>query len=102
VAVENRSTYLVSPRRLTGVNFSCDSLSVCYRLIPPIPWNNQCTRIFAFRAPHFSITNPRRIIMLKLNASYSKKVSSDAKFSSESYLACIEVELPTGMTTSEQ
>jgi hypothetical protein len=39
--------------------------------------------------------------MLKLNASYSKKVPSDAKFSSESYLACIEVELPTGMTTSE-
>ncbi len=39
--------------------------------------------------------------MLKLNASYSKKVPAEGKFSSESYLACIEVELPTGMTTSE-
>lgn len=39
--------------------------------------------------------------MLKLNASYSKKVPTDEKFSSESYLACIEVELPHGLTSSE-
>lgn len=39
--------------------------------------------------------------MLKLNASYSKKVPTDEKFSSESYLACIEVELPHGLTTKE-
>ncbi len=34
--------------------------------------------------------------MIKLNASYSKKVPAQQKYSSESYLACIEVELPTG------
>ena len=39
--------------------------------------------------------------MLKLNASYSKKVPSDEPFSSQSYLACIEIELPTGQTTQE-
>lgn len=39
--------------------------------------------------------------MLKLNASYSKKVPTPEKFSSESYLACIEVELPTGQTTQQ-
>ena len=39
--------------------------------------------------------------MLKLNASYSKKVPTPEKFSSESYLACIEVELPTGQTSQQ-
>ena len=39
--------------------------------------------------------------MIKLNASYSKKVPSDEKFSSQSYLACLEVELPTGQTTAQ-
>lgn len=39
--------------------------------------------------------------MLKLNASYSKKVPTNEKFSSQSFLASIEVELPHGMTTSE-
>lgn len=39
--------------------------------------------------------------MLKLNASYSKKVPSDEKYSSQSYLACLEVELPTGQTTQQ-
>ena len=39
--------------------------------------------------------------MLKLNASYSKKVPTQEKFSSESYLACIEVELPTGQTAQQ-
>jgi len=39
--------------------------------------------------------------MLKLNASYSKKVPTDQKFSSQSYLACLEVELPTGQTTAQ-
>jgi hypothetical protein len=39
--------------------------------------------------------------MLKLNASYSKKVPATEKFSSESYLACIEIELPTGQTAQE-
>lgn len=39
--------------------------------------------------------------MLKLNASYSKKVPTTEKFSSQSYLASIEVELPHGMTTAE-
>jgi hypothetical protein len=39
--------------------------------------------------------------MLKLNASYSKKVPTDQKFSSQSYLACLEVELPTGQTEQQ-
>ena len=39
--------------------------------------------------------------MLKLNASYSKKVPTNEKFSSQSFLASIEVELPHGMTTKE-
>ncbi len=39
--------------------------------------------------------------MLKLNASYSKKVPADEKFSSQSFLASIEVELPNGMTTTQ-
>lgn len=39
--------------------------------------------------------------MLKLNASYSKKVPTDQQFSSQSFLASIEVELPHGMTSRE-
>ena len=39
--------------------------------------------------------------MLKLNASYSKKVPADRKFSSQSYLACVEVELPAGLQEPE-
>ncbi len=39
--------------------------------------------------------------MLKLNASYSKKVPANEKFSSQSFLASIEVELPHGLTTRE-
>jgi hypothetical protein len=39
--------------------------------------------------------------MLKLNASYSKKVPTNEKFSSQSFLASIEVELPHGLTTQE-
>ena len=36
--------------------------------------------------------------MLKLNASYSKKVPADTEYSSQSYHASIEVELPDGLT----
>jgi len=39
--------------------------------------------------------------MIKLNASYSKKVPASEKYSSESYLACVEVELPTGASPQE-
>ena len=39
--------------------------------------------------------------MIKLNASYSKKVPADQDYSSKSFLACIEVELPTGATAKE-
>jgi hypothetical protein len=39
--------------------------------------------------------------MIKLNASYSKKVPADQDYSSKSYLACVEVELPTGATPQE-
>ena len=39
--------------------------------------------------------------MIKLNASYSKKVPAEQEYSSKSFLACIEVELPTGATAKE-
>jgi hypothetical protein len=39
--------------------------------------------------------------MIKLNASYSKKVPADQEYSSRSFLACVEVELPTGVSPEE-
>ena len=39
--------------------------------------------------------------MLKLNASYSKKVPADTEYSSQSYHASVEVELPDGLTTEQ-
>lgn len=39
--------------------------------------------------------------MLKLNASYSKKVPADGEFTSQSYHASIEVELPDGLSRNE-
>ncbi|MGE4564698.1 MAG: hypothetical protein AB7F32_07500 [Victivallaceae bacterium] len=39
--------------------------------------------------------------MLKLNASYSKKVPAEGEYSSQSYHACIEVELPDGLSQPE-
>ena len=39
--------------------------------------------------------------MIKLNASYSKKVPAEQDYSSKSFLACIEVELPANATTQE-
>jgi len=39
--------------------------------------------------------------MLKLNASYSKKVPAESEFSSQSYHASIEVELPDGLTQEQ-
>lgn len=39
--------------------------------------------------------------MIKLSASFSKKVPTDEPYSSQSYLACVEAELPSGMTESE-
>ena len=39
--------------------------------------------------------------MLKLNASYSKKVPAESEFSSQSYHASIEVELPDGLTQDQ-
>ena len=39
--------------------------------------------------------------MLKLNASYSKKVPADTEFSSQSFHASIEVELPDGLTQDQ-
>ena len=36
--------------------------------------------------------------MLKLNASYSKKVPAGEEYSSQSYHASVEVELPDGLT----
>ena len=36
--------------------------------------------------------------MLKLNASYSKKVPADGEYTSQSYHASIEVELPDGLS----
>ena len=39
--------------------------------------------------------------MLKLNASYSKKVPADGEYTSQSYHACIEVELPDGLSAEQ-
>ena len=39
--------------------------------------------------------------MLKLNASYSKKVPADTEYSSQSYHASVEVELPDSLTPDQ-
>ena len=39
--------------------------------------------------------------MLKLNASYSKKVPAESEYSSQSYHASIEVELPDGLSAEQ-
>ena len=39
--------------------------------------------------------------MLKLNASYSKKVPADTEYSSQSFHASVEIELPDGLTTDQ-
>ena len=39
--------------------------------------------------------------MLKLNASYSKKVPAEGEYSSQSYHASIEVELSDGLTANQ-
>ena len=39
--------------------------------------------------------------MLKLNASYSKKVPAESEYSSQSYHCTIEVELPDGLTSQQ-
>jgi len=39
--------------------------------------------------------------MLKLNASYSKKIPAQSEFSSQSYFASVEVELPDGLTQEQ-
>ena len=39
--------------------------------------------------------------MLKLNASYSKKVPADTEYSSQSYHASVEVELPDGLSPEQ-
>ena len=39
--------------------------------------------------------------MLKLNASYSKKVPADTEYSSQSFHASVEVELPDGLTPEQ-
>ena len=39
--------------------------------------------------------------MLKLNASYSKKVPAGEEYSSQSYHASVEVELPDGLTPDQ-
>lgn len=39
--------------------------------------------------------------MLKLNASYSKKVPAEGEYTSQSYHASIEVELPDGLSSEQ-
>ena len=39
--------------------------------------------------------------MLKLNASYSKKIPADTEYSSQSFHASVEVELPDGLTQEQ-
>ena len=43
----------------------------------------------------------RRMKMLKLNASYSKKIPAESDYSTQSYHASIEVELPDGLNSSQ-
>ena len=47
------------------------------------------------------ISERKETKMLKLNASYSKKVPAESEFSSQSYHASIEVELPDGLTQDQ-
>ncbi len=39
--------------------------------------------------------------MLKLNAAYSKKIPAEAEYSSKSYHASVEIELPDGLTPEQ-
>jgi hypothetical protein len=39
--------------------------------------------------------------MIKLNASFAKKVPAEQDYSSKSFMACVEVELPTAATPQE-
>lgn len=39
--------------------------------------------------------------MLKLNASYSKKIPAEGEYTSQSYHASVEVELPDGLTQDQ-
>lgn len=39
--------------------------------------------------------------MLKLNASYSKKIPAETEYSSKSYHAAVEVEIPDGLTIDQ-
>ena len=39
--------------------------------------------------------------MLKLNASYSKKVPADTEYSSQSFHASVEIELPDGLSSEQ-
>jgi hypothetical protein len=41
------------------------------------------------------------VSVIKLNASYSKKVPAEQEYSSKSFMACVEVELPTGASARE-
>ena len=45
--------------------------------------------------------NRKEVRMLKLSASYSKKVPAGLEYSSQSYHACVEVELSDGLTSDE-
>ncbi len=47
------------------------------------------------------ISERKETKMLKLNASYSKNVPAESEFSSQSYHASIEVELPDGLTQDQ-
>ena len=39
--------------------------------------------------------------MLKLNASYSKKIPAEGEYTSQSYHASVEVELPDGLSQEQ-
>jgi hypothetical protein len=54
-----------------------------------------------FPACFYFTHNVRRPNMIKLNASYSKKVPAELDYSSKSFMACVEVELPTGASARE-
>jgi hypothetical protein len=60
-----------------------------------------CPERFVSGVVMFSSQQLEEGSMLKLNASYSKKVPAEEEYSSKSFHASVEVELPTGLNAAE-
>jgi hypothetical protein len=62
---------------------------------------NRGTACFCLIEKIRGIASQEKIIMLKLNASFSKKVPAEQEYSSKGYSASIEMELPEGLTPEQ-